>query len=409
LCSRADGPVTVHADLMNVSDLAKLSAWIAEHATGGGDETAFLQGVCHAFVERGLPLWRVSVATPTLDPIYRGIALTWEVGQGVTLEQDPHGGEMRAEWLRSSISSLLQCGQDRGRWRLDGAPELDGLLDLQELRAAGGTDNVLRLINFAPGTALIGVAWSFTTRDPAGFANTDLDAIQALMPALGLASAKFSIAHSFREVLGTYLGVSTAERILRGEIQRGKGQKVASAILLADLRSFTSLSDRVDALDLVRWLDEHFDSLANPIIRHNGEILKFLGDGFIAAFPVTQEITHSCGGCNSAFDAAVEALEANRKVNARRASSGEPPLEVDLVLHFGELVFGNVGSSRRLDFTLIGSALNEASRIEGHCEPLGHALLISDAFARRCDRALKEVATISLRGISSQRRVWTAA
>ncbi|WP_370693931.1 adenylate/guanylate cyclase domain-containing protein [Methylobacterium sp. NEAU K] len=158
---------------------------------------------------------------------------------------------------------------------------------------------------------------------------------------------------------------------------------------------------------MVTWLNEHFDALGDPVARHGGEILKFLGDGFLAIFPVPDAGILPCPVCASALDAAADALAANEALNARRRAAGLPELSADCVVHFGTVVYGNVGTERRLDFTVIGRAVNEASRIESQCEALGRSLLISDSFAERCGRVLESVGTVTLRGLARPQRVWT--
>jgi adenylate cyclase len=160
---------------------------------------------------------------------------------------------------------------------------------------------------------------------------------------------------------------------------------------------------------VVGWLDEHFDAVGEPVARHGGEILKFIGDGFLAIFPVPDPDNGPCAICAGALDAAEEALAANRALNARRRAAGLPELDVDLVLHFGEVVYGNVGTSRRLDFTVIGRAVNEASRIEELCGQIGRSILISESFAGRSGRQLAPVGTFALRGIERKQRIWTVA
>lgn len=388
-------------------DTTGLTRWIAEHATGTEDGDGLLDGLCRRLVALGLPLWRCSISVPAIDPAARGASLTWHETNGVSLAVDAHGDATEAAWRRSAIYALLEGGVRSRRWRLDALGLGDSFPILHELRAQGGTEFVLHLIGFAPGTALRGVALSFATRRASGFDAADLAAIEAVLPTLGLAVAKLSLSHTLREVLGTYLGRSTAERVLDGQIRRGQGRTVPAAILLVDLRGFTALSDNADPLAVVGWLDEHFDALGDPVARHGGEILKFLGDGFLAVFPVPDAGTLPCPVCAGALHAASDAMAANAALNTRRRAEDLPELSADCVLHFGEVVYGNVGTSRRLDFTMIGRAVNEASRIEGACEALGHALLISDSFAARCHRPLEAVGTVELRGLARPRRVWT--
>lgn len=387
-------------------DTTRLSAWLGKHATASDDEDALVEGLCHGLTELGLPLWQVSVLTPTIDPAQRGIALNWNAQRGVSRMFAQHGVEKEETWLMP-IAALSQNGTQFARWRLDKLETGNDFTLFHELRMQNATEYVLFLIDFAPGTALLGAAFSMVTQRPSGFHDTDIAAVEALLPAFGVAMAKLGLSHTLREVLTTYLGCTTGKHVLNGEIRRGQGEKVSAAILLADLRSFTELTDRADPMEVVGWLNEHFDALGKPVAEQGGEILKFLGDGFLAIFPVQDTGTTPCKICDQALKAAVEALRGNAALNRRRCAAGAPELKADLVLHFGEVVYGNVGTDRRLDFTVIGRAVNEASRIEGHCEILGRALLVSDSFASRCSQPLEMIGTVDLRGLASPQKVWS--
>ncbi|MWV21975.1 adenylate/guanylate cyclase domain-containing protein [Methylobacterium sp. 2A] len=388
-------------------DLTRLSRWIAEHATATDDHDTLLTGFCEALVGAGIPVWRVSVMAPALDPTLRGVSLNWHAGEGISVVANAHGADEENDWLLSPVYALVEKSESFGRWRLD-APGLEADFPvLRALGAQGGVDYILHIVEFAPGTALRGIAVSFCTREGAGFTAAHLAAIADILPFLTLALAKMSLAHTFREVSATYLGRSAAERVLDGQIRRGEGRAVPAAILLTDLRGFTALSDRVDPADMVTWLNAHFDALGDPVARHGGEILKFLGDGFLAIFPVPEVGPLPCPVCGAALDAATEGLAANAALNARRRAAGLPELAAECVVHFGTVIYGNVGTERRLDFTIIGRAVNEASRIESQCAALGHDLLVSDSFAERCARPLKPVGTIELRGLSRPMRIWT--
>lgn len=386
-------------------DTSALSRWIAEYALAGDDWNVLLDGLCRALVDMGLPLWRVSIGARTLDPNMRAFNLEWHLGGAPFLDPDNHSADREVAYQRSPIYALAQRGESSGRWRLDALQDEDDFPLLHELRAKGGTDYLLHV--FVPNIALTGSMISLTTQRTSGFTEAEMAVIEALRPALGLAMAKLNVTRTLREVMSIYVGRTTGERILEGEIRRGQGRTVSAAILLADLRGFTKLTDRADPTKVVGWLDEHFDALGEPVARHGGEILKFVGDGFFAIFPVPEIGAKPCPVCDRALDATADALTANAALNARRRASGLPELAADLVLHFGNVVYGNIGADRRLDFTVIGRAVNEASRIEGHCEPLGRSLLISDTFATRCGRELEAVGVVNLRGLTVPQQVWS--
>jgi adenylate cyclase len=204
---------------------------------------------------------------------------------------------------------------------------------------------------------------------------------------------------------GASRGVAPGRRILGGQVRQGTAQQLSAAIMIADLRGFTGVADRTPAERLVAGLNEHLGAVVEAVERHSGQVLKFLGDGLLAVFSLAARPAEAA--CADALAAAQEALAANAAVNARRATTGEPPLALDIALHLGDVMYGNVGSVRRLDFTVIGPAVNEASRIEALCEPLGCHLLTSAAFARACPRSLRSQGRHALRGVARPQELFT--
>ena len=158
---------------------------------------------------------------------------------------------------------------------------------------------------------------------------------------------------------------------------------------------------------MVGWLDEHLDALGRDIGRRGGEIFKFTGDGFIAAFPTVDVAASPCPACAEALAAARAGLAHNRALEPRRRRAGEPWLAADVALHHGQVVYGNIGTADRLDFTTVGRAVNEASRIEALCDATGRNLLMSDSFARRCADSLLDLGVFPLRGVTAPQRLWT--
>lgn len=392
-----------------LTDVRRINQWIAEQATAHDDSVALLDGFCSALVDRGLPLWRVSVNVPAIDPSLRGFSFDWRSDLGTSLVPATHDDEANNNGFeRLPVHALLAEGRTFARWRLDAdldrAATFPLLLDLQ---AQGGTDYVQHIVWFTPGTALKGLSVSFATDAASGFGDDDLAVLAEMLPALGLSICKVSLSRTLHDTLAIYLGSETSTRVLKGRIRRGQGETVAAAILLVDLRAFTAFTEREDPIKVVGWLDEHLDAIGEPVTRCGGEILKFTGDGFLAIFPVSSPANQPCVTCGIALDAAERALEANRALNARRRAEGLPELDVDLVLHFGEVVYGNVGTGRRLDFTVIGRAVNEASRIEELCDDAMRPILVSETFAERCGRRLQLVGTFALRGLARKQRIWS--
>ena len=376
---------------------------ILREATAGDDPGGLLAAVCERLAAAGLPLWRVSLGMRAIDPTVRALAFVWRRGRGTSADAAPHGAgdEGEAMYRRSPVHHLQAAGLDAGRWRLEAGEGRDTIPILAELGAEGGTDYLMRLVRFGGPTAaaLPGVALAFATDRPGGFADPEVAALDALLPALGLASYRFALARAASDVLGVYLGPMTARRVLAGEVRRGAGRAITAAILLADLRGFTALAGREDPRRVVGWLDEHLEAAGGPVAERGGEVLKFLGDGLLAVFPADGPGGPEADACARALAAAEEALARTAALNAARRARGEPALGLDVVLHHGEVVYGNVGAARRLDFTVIGRAVNEASRMEGLCGRLGRSLLLSGTFAARCGRETVSLGRFALRGV----------
>jgi adenylate cyclase len=385
--------------------------WVLRYATMHDDVATLLTGVCERLIAAGLPIWRASIDIPTIDPNFRAIATKWWRGRPPSVEMLPHGPGQEGAFQRSVIYHLMSRGVEAGRWRLDRGEGVGDFELLRSLQAAGGTDYLMRLVGFGQGRTVFprGVALSIATDRVGGFADDEVALIIRLIPALGLAAYRVSVARTATEALSVYLGPKTAQRVLAGEIRRGEGERIAAAIFYADLRQFTSLSEKEDALQVVHWLNEHFEAVGGAVTIRGGEILKFLGDGLLAVFPVADIERRPCLVCEEALAAAEEAVAANAALNERRAAQGKPALPVDVALHFGEVVYGNVGASRRLDFTVIGRAVNETSRMEPLCDRIGRNIVLSEAFAHRCSRPTMRMGAFALRGIRGDRPIYAIA
>jgi adenylate cyclase len=201
------------------------------------------------------------------------------------------------------------------------------------------------------------------------------------------------------DLLKIYVGPRTGDRILGGEIERGKGNAIYAAILLADLQNFTGPNERYPPSEIVKWLNEHIEAIGAAVEAEGGEILKLVGDRLLAIFPVGAGQNAPSFACRDALKAAQNALETTNALNLPRISGPALQIGVDLVLHLGEVYYGNIGVAQRLDFTVIGRVVNEAFRLEALCGKLERRLLLSSSFAGQCD-ATERFGTFRLKGVS---------
>ena len=225
------------------------------------------------------------------------------------------------------------------------------------------------------------------------------------VPTLALGAYRIALSSAAKAVLDAYVGHDASARILSGEIVRGEGHQVEAALLFADLSGFTALADASGA-DLVGRLGEHLSAIVEPIEASGGEILKFMGDGVLAGFGIKDAATPG-PACAALLAGAREALARNALVNARHGDN--TPLGLDVALHRGTVFYGNIGGGSRLDFTVIGPAVNEASRIERLCGEVSQPILMSDAFARCCGTPVTSLGFHALRGVSEKREIFAPA
>ncbi|MEQ9350088.1 MAG: adenylate/guanylate cyclase domain-containing protein, partial [Alphaproteobacteria bacterium] len=247
---------------------------------------------------------------------------------------------------------------------------------------------------------------SFATDRPGGFRDAEIGLLDSLLPTLALGVRAAVASTVATSALETYLGPDAAQRVLSGEIIRGTTDTIDAAICYADLSGFTAVSDTLSAEDLVTTINAYMDCMALPFTSRGGEVLKFTGDGMLASFQLADR--DHADVCRTALDAVEDAQDRVLALNAKRMERGQDIMGLDMALHLGEVRYGNVGAADRLDFTVIGPTVNEASRIEALSGTLDYPVLISETFARaalHCGARLSEIGRVRLRGVRTPRLV----
>jgi adenylate cyclase len=388
--------------------MIELINWILEEGRDNDDLGAILEEMSERLVARGIPVRRTSLNMPTIDPTAAVLNFRWSRRDGPTILARTPEDARGISFQQSPIRHLLSRGIRNGRWKLEDPDEVRKFADFAEYRALGMTEYALHIAPFSQGrTALQGVALSITTDRPGGFTDAELGAVGLLLPALSVVAYRIGLLRVATETLGAYLGPHSAKRVLQGMIRRGDTEVISAALLLADLRGFTALFDRAPATEVVGWLNQHLECVGDAVVERGGEVLKFLGDGLLAIFAAERGGTDHA--CSEAVSAALAARSRNTALNARRAAAGGPALDLTIALHFGDVVYGNIGTARRLDFTVIGPAVNEASRMEALGKSLGHELLLSESIARRCGQRVRSLGPHALRGVAGMREMYVLA
>jgi adenylate cyclase len=396
--------------------IVDLHIWAMQEGLRGATAGELFDGYCQRLVVDGTPLLRAYVSTQTLHPQWSGYGYTWRRElNSVHYQQYARRGEASEPWLASPFFAVItraRAGEPNPwlRRRLELGPEQRDFPVLVEFHEAGATDYVCTLYGFGEqgdpshGT---GVVYSFTTDRPGGFEDDHLALMHSTLPGLSLAikaHAGYDIASS---LLQTYLGHDAGRRVHNGAVERGAAHSLHAVLWYADIRAFTKVSDVSPGAAIIEMLDDVFETLTASLRTRGGQVLKFIGDAMLATFSFEQ--ADQAEACHRALEAAMEAMEALRVRKAEREAAGLPVVSVDLALHVGEVLYGNVGAADRLDFTVIGPAVNEVARIEKLCEALGRSVLVSSHFAAsggRCGGRLESLGRFALRGVAEPKEIF---
>ena len=398
--------------------IVALHTWVVREGIRGAAAAALFDSFCQRLVIAGVPLWRGFVGMPTLHPQLGGYSYTWRRDlNAIEPAQFGRGNEYEQILLNSPFGHLIRqmenSAAEREPWlhlrrRLAGGEAQLDFPILKELAAAGASDYFAEVVRFGAdgdpshGT---GIGYSFATDRPEGFHDDDIVLLKAVLPAVSLAMMTHAGHTIASGLLGAYLGGDAGERVHAGAVERGSVESVRAVLWFADIRGFTAIADSTPGLIVIELLDAIFEALTASLRPRGGQVLKFLGDGMLATFPCA-DAPHEI--CNQALDAAAEAMANLDRLNAVRQKAGKPVAAVDLALHLGEVLYGNVGAVDRLDFTVIGPAVNEVSRIEALCEPLSRRVLVSAELASAVGdrRRLELLGSHPLRGVREPREIY---
>ena len=377
-----------------------ITGWLANDAPHDTVETLFA-AFCRHVVPTIAPVWRASLGLEVLHPEVGGWQHVWTDQSLSVRESDRATAATSPSYLNSPTRIVDETGQPFRR-RLD-APCPDMPL-LEELRLAGATDYVMYPLPFLDRTRTAVI--SFTTRRAEGFDPASLDRLEVAAKRLSPYLERHVLRRIAVDLLDTYVGPRTGQRIIEGRVDRGAVERIEAAIWFADLRGFTLLSERSPIPEVLDHLNAWFGIIGEVVEAHGGEVLKFIGDAVLAIFP-TWAGRDRAAACRKALAAAQAFGRRSEAENARRRSSGGAPLLHGLALHVGEVAYGNVGAPHRLDFTVIGPAVNRASRLLDLAKRLDRPVIVSRAFAREVDQPFVDLGRHRLRGVEHPQQVFT--
>jgi adenylate cyclase len=396
---------------MQEQDIVALNAWLADAGLQGMAEEEVIRGFAERFVASGAPLVSGRVLIDTLHPLYEGRAFRWKRGEDeiVVNEYGPTSdGEALERWRSTPFYRMEASGDSLIVQKLDD-PEVATNAFLSMLQREDLTYAVALVDRFGeqggigPADSLYS-AWGSDAPD--GFRDEDIDALRRLSPVLALALKAASLGRIAHTLVETYLGRDAGERVLKGRIARGVAEEIKTVLWFSDLRDYTRISDTAAPEQLIPMLNDYADVIVSAIHWQGGDVLKLIGDGVLAIFPAADRQA----ACLAAITAAGKARAKVAKLNETRTAAGLPATSFYLGLHIGRVFYGNIGSRERLDFTVIGPAVNEVSRIASMCRSVDQALLMSSAFVdglRQRRQDFLSVGRFALRGVAAPQELFT--
>jgi adenylate cyclase len=393
------------------TDLAALASWVASVGLEGGAETALLEGFCDRALAAGTPLARAVVFIDTLHPTHEGRLFRWDRDKPTTTLTE-YGrsteGEAAERWRRSPHFRLLETGESVMRRRV--SPEIMGEFPLFPALWEDSITEFVATVNRFAADGVIGEMDCFyavwMTDREGGFSNAEVEALKRLTPFLGLAIKSASLAGIANTLVETYLGRDAGRRVLRGRIARGVADRIKAVLWFSSLSDYGRTAETAAPEAIIPFLNDYADAVVSAVHQNSGDVLKLIGDAVMAIFPAEDRAR----ACASALDAAKEARVAFESLNERRRAAGLPTTDMHLGLHLGMVFYGNVGSSDRLDFTVVGPAVNQVARIAAMCRSVDQPILVSSTFAdsvAKERRHLVSVGRFALRGVGKPQELYT--
>ncbi len=349
----------------------------------------------------GIDVYRSSMWLPTSHPELWGTQVIWQRDKETEVLRRDHKTASTTAYINTPGEAVYASRQPL-RVCLD-CPDADIPYPmLQDIKREGGTDYLIVPFHSGDDTETPWIA--FTTDRKGGFSTLEINTLENLCEKLSWKTRVTIAEMASRSLLSVYLGRNAAQRVMNGEFKRGTGEKINAVIWFCDMRGFTRLGDTHTPGALVEILDHYFECLAQPVEQAGGEILKFIGDAVLAVFPLGDKPEVECEKALAAAETALQNLD-----DWSGQEAGRPLLKAGIALHLGEVLYGNIGGSSRLDFTVIGSTVNEASRIESLCKLTHPILLTADVQQHLPGRALASIGEQDLRGVNRPLELFTLA
>jgi adenylate cyclase len=375
--------------------------WLFSEGRMLGDDSDFVLQLARNLNACGAPVERLLLTIQTLNPEIVATSNAW-LKSTDTIHHFVAERRIREtdRYIGSPMEQLFET-EKRVRQRLDKLSE-DAHSAYRELAEDGYTDYLALPVMFSWG---LGSALVLSTKHPQGFSDTDIKSFRILRNYLSPIIEVYSLRNLSKSLMNTYVGKRTGEKVLAGMIQRGDADIIHAALWFSDLRDFTHLTETLPARQVLEMLNEYFEFVAAAVTARGGEILRFIGDAMLIVFPIDDDTSQQTA-CNAAIDSAIDAQSTLGSLNHRRRRHGEPEIRFGVGLNVGEVVYGNVGAPDRLDFTVMGPAVNRTARLESLTKTLDCNILFSHQFSELIDTPSTCLGMHEMKGIAEAQAVY---
>lgn len=390
-----------------------INEWLVDQALGEPDIITMFDALCKRIHAIGIPLGRARLTWPTLHPLFKAETILWVRGRTTEFEQFLHQETVSEAWLQSPMKYMFDNNVNVMRRNLDGPAKLLDFPVLEEIVEQGMTDylvirTALTISNEMETDKTLGIIATWAADRPGGFTDDELEALHKIQRRFAVACKTAIQSRIARNISETYLGKQAGTQVLSGSIRRGDGNETRAVVWYNDMRNSTALADTMPGQDFIELLNEYFDVTATPIIEAGGEVLDFIGDGVLAIFPYN-DLEEQKAAVKAATTALGNVLQARDRLNDTRRSKGLFPIRFGIGLNTGRVMFGNIGVSQRLSFSVIGPTVNEVSRIESLTKATGvDALVTRDIVALQPD-CWVSIGNQRLNGVSEEMELFTFA
>jgi adenylate cyclase len=376
--------------------------WLVDGAPPARLPEDVLLELCRRLRACGLQLYRAGVFVRTLHPNVLGRSFIWQESRD-TVESNEAAYELLEsdQFLKSPVRVVFIEHREVRRQLCKPDCPVDYPV-LEDLLKEGVTDFTALPLRFINGEVHVA---SFATRRAGGFSDAEIAALRRVAIALARVAEIYALLRKTRNILDAYLGRQAGEKVLQGAIRRGDGEEIRAVIWFCDLRDSTPLAESMSREAFLALLNQYFECVLGPVQEHKGEILRFIGDAALAIFPIGAD--PAVVACTKALDAAQEAVKRMAELNAKRGAAGQPRLRFGIGLHLGLVLYGNIGTPTRIEFTVIGAAANEAARIEALCKTLKVDVAVSENVARHIAGGLRSLGRYALRGVGAPVEIFT--